>query len=853
MKQLLTFLFSTLFCLSIFAQTDAVKKELAAFRTSQKIKIDGSPDEPDWKNAAVATDFFWRWPNAGAVSKLKTEARILYDDDALYVSIHCFDNPDSVASPLNKRDNLQNSDWAGILIDTYRDGQNALEFDVMASNVQFDSKYSVANSNGDNGNADGEDPAWDGVWLSATTKTADGWVAEFEIPFATLRFPKTAVQSWGINILRRVNRLGQQDCWNRISPDQRSVPQCGVLSGLTNIKAPLRLSATPFLAQNFSNFHDKNASPASVWGRQFSAGLDLKYGLNEAFTLDATIIPDFAQVRSDNQVLNLSPFEVRFNENRPFFMEGTELFNKGGLFYSRRIGNRPLHYWDVYDDLGDSEIIDRSPSTVQLLNATKISGRTKGGTGIGIFNAIEGPTTATILDEETKKTREVQTSSLTDKNIFVVDQNLKNNGYITFINTLVLRSGGDYDADVSGLTFNLRDKKNAYSVSGNGYLSQRFFSENIGTASDPKTVDRGHTWSLNLDKTSGAWTWHVGVNEETENYNPNDLGFLYSPNEQSALTWVNYSVYKPKGNWNNWWSSVWFWAGRYYQPRVLNALEIGGNIGGNTKGFHNMGLNFSSAPWGEHDYFEPRTGDFSRYFALPGRARLSGWYNSDQRKNWQVFAGGQVSRRGKYGGRTGASPWGGFSVRIGKKFSTGMDINADFVKNDVGFALPEADASSVGYETLLDSTGSFDGQNIVFGQRNILGFDNGLRVTWTFNTKMNLTFRARHYWNRVKYNEFYLLNRGDGDLGPTAYTGRTQTGEKRHDITANYFNIDCIYTWRFAPGSDLIFVWKNAVYNEYSQATDGYFYNLRQVPGLPMQNDISLKVLYWLDYAALKK
>lgn len=832
-----------LFAGQLFGQTEFPKKEITATRIFEKIKIDGSIDEAAWQNAPVARDFFWKWPNAGSVSAIKTEVRVLYDDGAIYFAAKCFDSPDSIARPLTKRDIVQNSDWFGVIIDAYQDGQNALEFDVMPSNVQADSKYSTAAANPDNGDADGEDGSWDGVWKSGTKLLPDGWSVEIELPYSVLRFPKKALQNWNINFYRRINRNAEIDSWNRCLPDLRSLPQMGGLVGIENIKAPLRLSATPFLAQNFSNYYDKNGSPASTWGRQFSAGMDIKYGLNEAFTLDATLIPDFAQVRTDNQVLNLSPFEVRFDENRPFFTEGTELFNKGGLFYSRRIGNRPLHYWDVYDEISDTEEIVNNPNSVRLLNATKISGRTKTGTGIGIFNAVEGATFATVRDTETGEVRDIQTSSLTDKSVVVIDQNLPNNSSVTFLNTSAIRKGGDVDANVTGVDFNLRDKKNAYSVFGSAKGSQRFFKD--GTV-------RGHAFDLSIEKTSGKWKWHAGVNEESANYNPNDLGFLFSPNEQSALVWLNYSQFKPTKKWNNWWASTFVWSGRYYNPKVFNSTQFGYNMGGNTKSFHNLGMNTQFTPWGEHDYFEPRTEGFDRYFKINPNFRVNYWYNSDQRKQWQISQGMSFRFREGYGGRRAISPWGGFSWRVSKKLTCGLDLQLDFVKKDIGYALPGADESSVGYASLLDDTGELNAEKIVFGRRDIFGFDNGLNVNYTFNTKMNLALRVRHYWNRVKYDKFYLLAEA-GKLAETEYLGQDAAGDDLHNITANYFNVDCIYTWRFAPGSDILLVWKNAVYDENERVGEGYLNGLGDVPTLPMSNSFSVKILYFLDYAAVKK
>src|SRR4030095_2457091 len=157
-----------------------------------------------------------------------------------------------------------------------------------------------------------------------------------------------------------------------------------------------------------------------------NGGMDVKYGISQAMTLDMTLIPDFGQVQSDNQILNLTPFEVKFNENRSFFTEGTELFNKGNFFYSRRVGGTPIHYNDVYSSMDSTQHIVKNPTETRIANATKISGRLQSGLGIGFFNAITSPTYATVEDEA-KNQEKIQTSPLTNYNIAVLNQSLTYN------------------------------------------------------------------------------------------------------------------------------------------------------------------------------------------------------------------------------------------------------------------------------------------------------------------------------------------------------------------------------------------------------------------------------------------
>ncbi len=805
------------FSLGAGGQTQlAQKKTLEAVRIREKISLDAMLEEPGWQSAPAATDFVLLWPASGTPAAQRTVVRVLYDDAALYIGVQCFDTtPDSIFHRLSKRDELDNTDAFSILIDTYRDGQNALQFGVTPDNVQFDSKYSIANANDDNGNSDGEDPAWDAVWRSAARLTADGWVAELEIPYSAIRFPKKEVQDWGVNFYRNIKRRGETDSWNEVKAEiSGSLNQMGVLAGLRDIKAPLRLSATPFVAAYANNIYNQSSGPGSNWSFPWSAGMDIKYGINEAFTLDATVIPDFGQVRSDQNVLNLSPFEVRFSENRAFFTEGTELFNKGGLFYSRRVG-----------------------AGAQLLNATKISGRTKKGFGLGIFNAIENAEYETYT-EEGKQIRE-QVSPLTNKSIVVFDQNLKNNSSISLINTNVMRSGAGLDANVTGFLFNLKNKAQAYSLNGKAVLSNRIGQEN---------TESGYNIALSAAKTSGNFLWGSDFNLESDQYNPNDLGILFSPNEVSHIAWVNYNYYKPWWKLNNYWSGLWMYNESLYKPWAeWSVTKFGFNFGGNTRSFHNFGFNGNVTPWGTRDFFEPRNFDYTTYYFVPASLNLYGWYNSDHRKRLTYYAEGGI-RFFDEKRRRNTSVYAGLRWRASDKFTIGLGVGNEQQWKNVGGLW-----SSEIYETVVGAA-QLPENAVVLGRRRILGFNNNLNASYTFNNKMNIALYARHYWQKATYSAFFSLNE-KGELVTTPYTGLSVSGEPLNNVAANYFNIDLVYTWRFAPGSDLLLVYKNGIghYDTGHAVDHGYGYNVGHLMDFEGANNISFKLLYYLDYERIKR
>jgi hypothetical protein len=384
-------LFSTILFVFLF-QGSAMgagqeKKRATGTRTAEQVNIDGRLDESSWQKAVPATDFVIYNPHNGIPSSYRTEVRILYDDDALYIGAIMFDNkPDSIYTELGQRDEGDiNADHFWVEISPFNDGLNGEVFKVSASNVQIDNKMTTTER------WERHD-TWDAVWDSRTTVNDNGWVAELKIPYSALRFPRSATQLWGINFWREVRRIRETSSWNFVTKEfGSSIAHLGELTGMRDVKPPLRLSLVPYVSGYLEHVTDEPGV-----GTSYNGGLDLKVGLTESFTLDATLIPDFGQVQSDDQVLNLSPYEVKYNEKRPFFMEGTELFNKGDIFYSRRIGGTPHLVRAVYDMTGENEVVTRNPSEVSLLNATKISGRTSGGLGIGIFNAVTNSTWAEL-------------------------------------------------------------------------------------------------------------------------------------------------------------------------------------------------------------------------------------------------------------------------------------------------------------------------------------------------------------------------------------------------------------------------------------------------------------------------
>ncbi|HMO38525.1 MAG TPA: DUF5916 domain-containing protein [Saprospiraceae bacterium] len=817
-KTTLTLLLCASYWLSIAQTSDFPKKEMPAYRIETAIKLDGLLDEAVWQDVPAARQFIQHLPIFGAKPAQPSEVKILYDDSGIYIGAILYDSkPDSILQELSQRDQLGNTDWFGVFIDPYRDGINGVAFVVTPANVQFDAKISaIANNNNGNWNLlRGEDKNWDAVWESKTRITPEGWVVEMKIPYAALRFPKTTEQTWHINFGRVIRRHQQRSYWNAVNPQQDGFfNQAGYLTGIRDIKSPVRLQATPFVAVYGERYHDRQRNPVNSFGHSFNGGMDIKYGINDAFTLDMTLIPDFGEAQSDNQVLNLSPFEVRFDENRQFFTEGTELFNKGGLFYSRRIGGTPLYYGQVAEQLQEGEKVVRNPQQPQLYNATKISGRTEKGLGVGFFNATSGRSYATVRNVEGVE-RQLLTDPLTNFNVLVLDQNLKHNSYVTLINTTVLREGEAYDANVTGAVFDVRNKANAYSLSGQATLSQRYFSH---------TTDLGHKLNFTLRKISGNIQWELGYNEDSDTYNPNDLGFQNLNNQRWAFSYIEYNRIKPFWRFNRGGVGVAQIYAMLYNPAVYYKFSADFWSWAEGKNFWNYNIWGGVEPFITYDFFEPRTP--GRYYHIPTSRYVGSWMGTDTRKRYR-FSGNINYRHFSEQGRYNINFSLGHRLRVNDKLNFQFSSGHIMMHNDIGFVNKIQNTETIETE-------------VIFGRRHRLTVENVLSSAYNFNENMTVTFRLRHYWSKVGYHSFHLLQK-NGHPGPTDYM-------HNHDANFDAFNIDMIYRWRFAPGSDIFIVWKNAILDFEETALVNYFDNLSRLLQTPNRNNLSIKVIYFLDY-----
>ncbi len=814
-----------MFCFEQFSVAQTVTpRQLTVKRTKQHVVIDGLVNDSAWKDAALMTDLIEFRPKKGAKEEHsnRTETYLMYDDEGIYFGGYCYERTkDSIARELSGRDGFGTNDYVGIIFDTYYDKLNGFEYFVTPLNEQWDSKMTPFGMNSNNG---GEDFSWNAVWKSGAVIHDNGWSFEMFIPYAAIRFAKKDIQNWGLNITRRRRKTEQQYTWNPIDPNISGfLTQEGVWTGISNIKPPFRLQFSPYFSV-YAN-HYPNSDPGQKdWTSQVNGGMDIKYGINQAFTLDATLIPDFGQVQSDNQVLNLTPFEVKFNENRTFFTEGTELFSKGGLFYSRRIGGEPLHMNDIYENLGPNEVVIKNPTESKLINAFKISGRTQHGLGIGFLNAVTRPQYATIEDVNSKETHKIETDPLTNYNIIVLNQSLKNNSSVSLVNTNVLRSGGDYDANVTAGLFDFNDKTNTWNLGGKIASSNLF-----GYQPDGKTLT-GFSSQLYFGKTSGRFNLNVWQDHTDTKYSHNDMGYFTNNNFVDRGLFLGYKWTEPKDWYNRIFLNFNANMSRLYksiQPieEKFQRANLNFNFNVQTKKLSWFGAFMAYSPC-QNDFYEPRWEGW--YFRRGTSAGIGGFFESNSAKRYSFFTEIFARQYFNFYDQLIISMLLGQNFRVNNKFSISLRTSFEPGFNNVGYSWS-------------------DDNEIVFGKRKVNTIENILSLKYNFSNKMGITFRARHYLSNVENKEFFMLQQADGKLNP--YPSFSQNV----DQNVNYFNIDMVYTWQFAPGSFLNIVWKDAAYTDDNIVEKSYFTNFTNTLEAPQNNNFSVKVIYFLDYLQLKK
>jgi hypothetical protein len=787
-----------LFTSLLFSQ----KKTLQTQFTTEKITIDGKFDEAVWKTAAIANNFIMIAPDNGRIidEEKKTEVKIVYDNEAIYIAASLYDDePNKILKELTQRDNFAIADHFGVFLNGYNDGQQEFRFFVSAAGVQQDGVYTETK---------GEDFSWDAIWDSHVAITDFGWTVEMKIPFAALRFSSENKQTWGLNFYREIRHTRQQYSWNFLDNKiANESTQAGILEGIENIKTPTRLFLIPYSSQYVYASKD-----LKTYGK-FKGGLDIKYGISDAFTLDAILIPDFGQTKFDNVELNLSAFEQQFTENRPFFTEGTDLFNKGNLLYTRRIGGLPLY------KLGENEaFVDGTK--ISLINAFKISGRTKEGLGIGVLNAVSEKTNTDIVNLSTGEIRR-ELEPLANYNVFVLDQRFNKNSSVSLVNTNVTRNGSFRDANVSALVWDLNTKSNSYNIAGDYKYSM---INDIGTINDKNGFDT----YLNLRKTSGKYRYALGAQYVSKDYDNNDLGINFLTHYHAFYSNSSYRILKPNKHLNTFQFNINLYSEFDNKSERIQSGLAKLNIGGFDKKNDYYSLGFDSSPLKTSDFYEPRSTNQVNYVTVPEYIKFWCLYSSNYNRKFAIDFNPTYTRlnqteRINYGFLL--SP----RYRFDDHFSLIYSFTFTRQNNNIGW---------VAFD---------DSNNTIFARRNRITYINTLQGKYSINSKMNLNLNIRHYWSYVVIHDFFNLQ-DDGSLLPNT------TYDVNRNSNFNTWNLDLSYSWWFAPGSQLSVLYRNnsALFTrDFSRQFDSNFTDA--INNQNLNHIFSISVRYFIDYNTLKQ
>jgi hypothetical protein len=544
-----------------------------AVRTTGAIEVDGRLDEPDWRGAPAATAFIQRDPEQGQPASEVTELRLVFDDRALYAGVRLRDRtPGAISRQLSRRDAVAEADAFTLFLDPHHDHRTGVLLEVSAAGVQRDAALYDDNF---------EDVTWDAVWESAVTRDAEGWSLEIRVPLAQLRFATVSGQAWGINARRVIHRRSESD-WLALVPKNENglVSRMAHLEGLTGIRPGRHLELVPYASARADYVEPPaGGSPWNDGSRYASgAGLDLEYGLGSALTLVGAVNPDFGQVEVDPAVVNLTVFETFFEEKRPFFTEGGQVFLRFGrsgsseytsffypeplLFYSRRIGRAP-------QGAVSGALVD-VPATTTILGAAKIVGRTHGW-NVGVLDALTGREYARIQDGGTR--RELETEPLTNYLVGRAQREVGSRGAIGLLTSATLR-----DLRAPGLESQIPELALVGGVDGHVFLDARrdwtvwgglAGSHVSGSRASMLRVQRASQryyqrpdaphvevdaqatslsgWSgrLGLNKNSGNVTWNAGAWGISPGFEPNDLGFATQTDRGGAHAQVLFRKLTP--------------------------------------------------------------------------------------------------------------------------------------------------------------------------------------------------------------------------------------------------------------------------------------------------------------------
>ena len=809
-------LFFVLFTTFNYSQN---RKEIKITRFNNPPKIDGIINDSQWNGLEPATGFERWMPNNGQKEREGYESFIYlgYDDNGIYIAGKFNDpNPSLIPLEFSQRDDIWevNADSFWLSINTNDDNLNDQGFQVTSAGTLGDTYTS--------GEFSDEDWNFDTVFEAKVSIDENGWNMEMKIPYSALRFPSSDIQSWGIQFSRRIIEFGEFYTWNYIDTKTSTFRESlGLLNGLKNISPPTRLFFYPYLQSSVDL--NKNNRPLSG----YSAGMDLKYGISNNFTLDATLIPDFGQVAFDEKELNLSPFEQKFDENRAFFTEGSQLFKKadtggrrgGNFFYSRRIGDDINLNTDEL--IEDNEELMSYETKSNLVNSIKLTGTTNSGLSIGIINSITEKAYANVKDLNTQEIKNKLIAPLTNYNVVSLSQTALNKySTFSFLNTNVNRGDDFKGSNNSALVIDLYDNDRKFNINAN------VFQSNSKSFSDTK----GFRGGISLSELTGSLRFDIGWNGVDANYYQNDLGYYNLRNDQRLWAKVGYMTFKPTKLYEKIEAYLWMSERSRFYPKILKSQ--GGRIGLTLTSLKLEEIRASFDYTSKYkDFEETRKEDFFIY--QPAEYELEFNYRSDTRKKLVYGSGiehsyGVNEQFNENSSETEIEFYSGY--RLSNQFKVELGISNGISKNEIGYVFDEND-------------------NLYFGNRKVKFTENNISLNYNFNSYKSLNLKFRQFWSSALYKEDFFLLKSDGNRS----VSEKNISDYNPNTNFNLWNLDLSYNWEFAPGSKITLLYRNNIFNENNLSGISYYNSTKELFEKPINHQLSLRINYFIDFNLLKK
>ena len=794
------------------------RKSLVASPVKNAPVIDGILSEEIWNDLNPATDFTLIWPETSQGKNLpeeyETTAYVGYNQNAIYVGASLkHPNPDKMPKQFSQRDDIWdvNAETFFVTFNTYNDDLNFFGFQITSAGTVGD-VYS-------SGPIASDDFLYDTVFDAKVHISSDGWSVEMAIPYSALRFPKKEVQLWGLNFGRKIQSLDETYVWSPVNVNELKYHESnGTLTGIENISPPVRLFFYPYIQSSINL--QKGASPAT----SYTAGMDVKYGLSSSFTLDASLIPDFGQVAFDNVELNLGPFEQQFSENRAFFTEGATLFEiadgdmgGGSFFYSRRIGEKV----SVRDDLLENdEQVFNFDDTPQLLNTVKVTGTTSKNLSIGFLNAITDKVDAEIQKLSSNQRRKQTIQTLVNYNVISLSQQLLNDySSVSVLNTNKTGSDGLYGNNMA-FVGDLFDDNRDFNI------KMKVF----GSKTQKKNSDNGFRAGINLSELKGNFRYNVSWWGVDKHYKQNELGYFNFIDHQSYAARISYQLLNEYG----------------FLRKYSNYLRFN-----DTHTFHSFDRKFWGLRFG-NDFSTQNLMVFEADFAYNSITK-----NFDEPRvynrfviepeNFQVKLGVQSNKNKDFSYKI---QWNNFSYfdedydenwsqkrlnistlyRFSEQFSLAIKSNHLSFKDDVGYL-----------KTI--------NQDIYFGRRDIRSVENNINLSYFFDSKKWINLRLRNYWSRAKYDQTLFRLNDNGKRIETDFS----ILDFDPDTNFNIWNLDINFEWWFAPGSNLVLLYRNQLFNRDTATELDYLKSLGNLFDQTTQHQFSLRINYLIDFNSLRK